>query len=332
MVELWAGLEGVVKDGRGVRGSMMSTDQFRATLSSLLPSQSSFSRSAPPAQTLFLLTLLRLETLRAEAGAISPFFEYLPLGGLFGGLELSAGGTGKIDALGEAVKSVGDKVLTVFLSGLSVKVTEHSLSPLIHQQIGQILLQTTHRSQRTRETALRYLDNILTSFPSLVCDLEVVTVMLELLTLLRRSCLSGFLDEYTPTYTYPSHLLPDLSLTLPSDYPLRNRLLRTLHSSVRAWLLSGITRSPSEVRALLMEYVGMAEEGYKAGMGGMGGGGGGVEEEMGKSVALEVGKMAGGGGRHAALPAWGNWEADSASSFARTFAAKSFFGGQAEGS
>lgn len=32
----------------------------------------------------------------------------------------------------------------------------------------------------------------------------------------------------------------------------------------------------------------------------------------------------------AALPAWGNWHADASSSFARTFAAKSFFGGEAQ--
>jgi phosphatidylinositol 4-kinase len=77
---------------------------------------------------------------------------------------------------------------------------------------------------------------------------------------------------------------------------------------------------------------------------------------MGKSVALELVKTSPGNGKYgrstpfpfcanrtlklvliddlrpytAALPSWGNWSADASSSFARTFAAKSFFGGEAQ--
>jgi len=43
--------------------------------------------------------------------------------------------------------------------------------------------------------AHNYLNELFSSFPSLVCDKEIVLVMLELLTVLRRSCLSEFLDE-----------------------------------------------------------------------------------------------------------------------------------------
>jgi phosphatidylinositol 4-kinase len=58
-----------------------------------------------------------------------------------------------------------------------------------------MLLQTVAVQEVVRSAALRYLDNLLTSFPSLVCDLGVVTVMLELLTVLRHACLDEFTDE-----------------------------------------------------------------------------------------------------------------------------------------
>lgn len=58
-----------------------------------------------------------------------------------------------------------------------------------------MLLQTVAVQEVVRAAALRYLDNLLTSFPSLVCDLGVVTVMLELLTVLRHACLDEFTDE-----------------------------------------------------------------------------------------------------------------------------------------
>ncbi|GAA5861639.1 hypothetical protein JCM8547_000691 [Rhodosporidiobolus lusitaniae] len=320
-VEMFGALEGVLKSGEWA----MSTNALRADLSSSLPSQSSAARSLPAPHAVFLLTTLRLETLRAQSGSLSPFFAYLAVPALNGG-----------DATGEALKSVGERVLATYQAHLSAAVTSHALEPGAYKEVREILLCTADAKQRTRETALRYLDNLLSSFPSLVCDLGVVSVMLEMLTVVRRACASEYLDEYTPTYSFPSPLA-SFTLTLTDDYPTRNRILRSLHASVRAWLLAGITRSPLEMQGLLQEYVDGAGravggtgregegEGYRSGMGGVGG-----EEEMGKSVALELVKTPPSNGKYAALPAWGDWIADASSSFARTFAAKSFFGGEAQ--
>ncbi|GAA6004788.1 hypothetical protein JCM10207_001014 [Rhodosporidiobolus poonsookiae] len=311
MVEMLAVLEGVLKNGE----HPMSVEAIRVDLSSGVPSQASAARSLPPAQAVFLCTVLRVESLRAEAGSLSPFFTYLGVSGL--------SNTDREPALAETVRSIGDKALTFFQTGLSHQVTSHELNPAVYKEIREILLFTTHRSQRVRETALRYLDNLLSSFPSLVCNLGVVTVMLELLTVLRRACLAEFTDEYTPVYSFHSARGAfDLSLT--DDYPTRNRILRSLHQGVRAWLLAGITRSPLEMQALLQEYIDVSGEGYKMQMTVF------ADDEMGKSVALELVKTPPSNGKFAALPAWGNWNADASSSFARAFAAKSFFGGEAQ--
>ncbi|GAA6029504.1 hypothetical protein JCM8097_003711 [Rhodosporidiobolus ruineniae] len=312
MVDMMAALEGVLKGGEHV----MSVEAIRGDLAAGVPSQASAARSLPPTQAVFLATVLRLESLRAEAGALAPFFTYLGVAGLSNTDNKSA-------ALADTLRSVGDKVLSVYQARLSRQVTAHELDPAAYAQVREVLLFATHSSARVRETALRYLDNLLSSFPSLVCDLGVVTVMLELLTVLRRSCLAEFMDEYTPVYTFTSSR-GGFTLTLPDDYPMRNRVLRALHQSVRAWLLAGITRSPLEMQGLLQEYIDVSHDGYKAQMNVF------ADDEMGKSVALELVKTPPSNGKYAALPAWGNWNADASSSFARSFAAKSFFGGEAQ--
>ncbi|GAA5822607.1 hypothetical protein JCM11251_004314 [Rhodosporidiobolus azoricus] len=310
MVEMFAALGNIIKGGE----PPMSVEAIRGDLSSDVPSQSSAARSLPATQAVFLCTVLRLESLRAQAGALAPFFTYLGVRGL---------SSEKEPALAETLKSVGDKVLSIYLTQLSQQVTSHALDRVAYKQVREVLLCTTHRSQQVRETALRYLDNLLSSFPSLVCDLGVVTVMLELLTVLRRACVAEFTDEYTPTYSFSS-TRGDFTLTLGDDYPTRNRILRSLHQSIRAWLLAGITRSPLEMHGLLQEYIDVAADGYKMQMTVF------ADDEMGKSVALELVKTPPSNGKYAALPAWGNWNADAASSFSRTFAAKSFFGGEAQ--
>lgn len=123
---------------------------------------------------------------------------------------------------------------------------------------------------------------------------------------------------------------------------MRNRILRDLHTHVRTWLRTGLTRSPLDMQGLLQEYIDVAGDGYRMGML--------SDDEMGKSVAVDLVKMPPANGpygavssstfssthaltradRIAALPAWGNWKADAATAFARTFAAKSFFGGEAQ--
>lgn len=58
-----------------------------------------------------------------------------------------------------------------------------------------MLLRAASSHEIVRTAALRHLDNLLANFPSLVCELGVVTTMLELLTVLRHACLDELTDE-----------------------------------------------------------------------------------------------------------------------------------------
>ncbi|GAA5914470.1 hypothetical protein JCM8208_004460 [Rhodotorula glutinis] len=308
LVEAEAQLQALLKSPGA--GHALSVEAVRGELAAAVPSQASAARSVTDAQAVFLTAILRLESLRAEAGAFAPVFLYLGVPALGGDSPLA-----------DAVQSVGDKVLSTFSARLSSQAPHHAMDAGAYSQVRAVLLHATSSSAGVRATALRYLDNLLSSFPSLVCNLGVITVMLELLTVLRRACLDEFVDEYTPAYSFHS-VRGSFTISLTDDYPQRNRILRDLHSHVRAWLRTGLARSPLDMQGLLQEYIDVAGDSYKMAVLN--------DDEMGKSVALDLVKAPPPSERIAALPAWGDWKADAATAFARTFAAKSFFGGEAQ--
>jgi len=65
----------------------------------------------------------------------------------------------------------------------------------IYREVREVLLETAHQFAKVRTVAIRYANDLFANFPSLLCAEEVVTVLLEMLTLLRRACLAEFLDE-----------------------------------------------------------------------------------------------------------------------------------------
>jgi len=153
-----------------------------------------------------------------------------------------------------------------------------------------------------------------------VCDHQVITTLLELLSAVRSACLAEFTDEYTPIYTFSSSR-GQFAVVLPDDYTVRNQILTDLHARTKAWLRASIARAPLEMHGLLQEYIHGVDTEAQSGLL--------SDDEMGKSVALDLIRTPAAGGKQAGLPAWGNWRADQSAEFARTFAAKSFFGGDA---
>lgn len=78
---------------------------------------------------------------------------------------------------------------------LSKKVIEHSIPRQISSELRSLLVSSCHRINKAREVASRYLNRLITSFPSLMCDAPLVFAILEVLTILQRSCEGEFTDE-----------------------------------------------------------------------------------------------------------------------------------------
>lgn len=69
------------------------------------------------------------------------------------------------------------------------------MEPLIYREVREILLETAHQFIKVRTVATRFANELFANFPSLLCAEEVVTVLLEMLTVLRRACLAELVDE-----------------------------------------------------------------------------------------------------------------------------------------
>ncbi len=291
-------------------GYSISPDTLRNELANSIGQHVQGVKGLTAGQVTFLTAILRLESLRAEAGQPAKVISYLHVEGI------------NHSAVGPAIEAILHKVGLAFIQSFNHSVTTHSIDTNVYTEVKTLVLECAHPLQHVRRVAGEYLNSLITSFPSLVCNLAVITTLLELLSVVRSACLAEYTDEYTPVYTFNSSR-GQFAVVLPDDYPVRNQILADLHAHTKSWLRSSIARAPLEMHGLLQAYIDAVDTEAQSGLL--------SDDEMGKSVALDLIRTPAAGGKQAGLPAWGGWRADQSAEFARTFAAKSFFGGQAEG-
>lgn len=97
------------------------------------------------------------------------------------------------------------QVIQAAIGELSKQVVEHALSKDISKELQVLLVYSCHRISRTRDIALKYLNRLITCFPSLMCDKQLVFAILETLTILRRACEGEFADEVNTPVTRCGH-------------------------------------------------------------------------------------------------------------------------------
>ena len=78
---------------------------------------------------------------------------------------------------------------------LVIDRAKQALPSGLSMELRALLVAGTHRIPKAREVAARYLNRLITSFPSLMCDPPLVFAILEVLTLLRRATENEYLDE-----------------------------------------------------------------------------------------------------------------------------------------
>jgi phosphatidylinositol 4-kinase len=81
-----------------------------------------------------------------------------------------------------------------FRRALNDQVVLHNIDPIVYTEVKRILVECCRPADQVRSIALRYMDALVNSFPSLLCESSVVTACLEVLTLLRRACESQYDD------------------------------------------------------------------------------------------------------------------------------------------
>jgi phosphatidylinositol 4-kinase len=81
------------------------------------------------------------------------------------------------------------------INDLNAKAAAQALPENLSVELRALLVGSTHRIEKARDIASKYLNRLITSFPSLMCDPPLVFAILDVLTLLRRGCENEFTDE-----------------------------------------------------------------------------------------------------------------------------------------
>lgn len=89
---------------------------------------------------------------------------------------------------------------------MSRQVVDHSLPDTLSKELQNLLISGCHRIERVRTLASTYLNRLITSFPSLMCDPPLVFAILEVLNLLQQAAANESKNEVSV------HFLPKLSI------------------------------------------------------------------------------------------------------------------------
>ncbi|GAA96782.1 uncharacterized protein L969DRAFT_97129 [Mixia osmundae IAM 14324] len=274
----------------------------RSELGAAIPQHAGQIRTLSLPQTIFLITVLRLEMLRANTTHSATMLQYFSNDGI------------NSSPISGCLASIADKVNETYRGALNDQVSRHSVKPEAFNELRKMIKACCSPQAPARKVALRYVDNVIGSFPSLLCDLTTVTTLLELLTLLRHACEAQYENTYRPRYSYHSRRA-DLTLELPDNYAIREQVLTDYYKHARAWLVTVLARAPIEMQGILQVYV---DDSGASGQRGV---------EMGKSVAIDVARSMPTNARESALPAFGGWKPDSSSAFADIMTARHYFSG-----
>jgi phosphatidylinositol 4-kinase len=106
------------------------------------------------------------------------------------------------------------KVIRGCVTGLNTQASQQALPHALSEELRTLLISSTHRITKVREMASKYLNRLITSFPSLMCDPPLVFAILEVLTLLRRACENEFMDEVLFSPIISTLFLTDMSVAV----------------------------------------------------------------------------------------------------------------------
>ncbi|KAJ7217187.1 hypothetical protein GGX14DRAFT_440647 [Mycena pura] len=281
----------------------------KSSLTAHISLRASDIRSLSTGQIVFLLTMHDMESMRSAAGLTSSLVSYFINDSL-----------NKHPGLSACMESIAEKVIRGCVSNLNAQASQQALPECLSAELRTLLIYSTHRIAKARDIAFKYLNRLITSFPSLMCDPPLVFAILEVLTLLRRACENEFVDEYNPTYEFYSDRT-GISLQLTDNYTVRNEILAQLHRNANIWFELALGRAPVELQSTLQKYLsGNSSTGAEW-------------TELGASVAEQFGKSIGPVQRQlvSLSTLMSRWKTDGAKTLASQIASKGYFAGEAAG-
>ncbi|KAK7034075.1 Phosphatidylinositol 4-kinase stt4 [Paramarasmius palmivorus] len=275
--------------------------KHRTALTKHISLRSSDIRHLSCGQIIFLLTMHDMESMRSATGLPSSLVSYFVNDSL-----------NRHPGLSTCMESIAEKVIRGCITDLNIQASQQALPQSLSSELQKLLIGSTHRVEKARDVASKYLNRLITAFPSLMCDPPLVFAILEVLTLLRRACENEFTDEFNPIYEFESDRT-GITLQLTDSYEVRNEILAQLQRNSNTWFELALGRAPIELP--VDSAAGPSDA-----------------TELGASVAERFGKAVGPIHRQlAALANLSQWKTDKAKVLASQIASKGYFAGEVAG-
>eukprot|EP01116_Phalansterium_solitarium_P022214 TRINITY_DN7253_c0_g1_i2.p1 TRINITY_DN7253_c0_g1~~TRINITY_DN7253_c0_g1_i2.p1 ORF type:complete len:2046 (+),score=784.72 TRINITY_DN7253_c0_g1_i2:171-6308(+) len=241
-------------------------------LAELLPGQAAV-KALLPTQTVYLLSIYHLETLRAASGTFQGVFSYLEDPGLK-----------NQTALLDCIKGIADTVFPVFADSI-VKSVDPALRPAVLEAETQaLMLKCCSRSLPARYVAQKYIAETTSRFPQVLWSRNCLQTLLDVIEAVGKSCESTARMTGTVKLPHASSLsvspvvgpLP-AQIYLPDDHADRQALLRQVAEVGAAYLKFAIGTAPQQTHAVLQEYMVRFQEISRS-----------FDDHIGYSLALET--------------------------------------------
>ena len=243
------------------------TVELKSTLLDILPHSEADIKSLTYADSVFLNAALLICNARARAGdctGVLPYFQENKV---------------KTTAMGNVMLSIAINAVDTYLSRALSGQRQDFATPQIALQLVSFFEGACHRIAKVQLAAVSVADRIITQIPSALCQKASLYALLDLLTLMWRSCLDAETDEYEWKAIYTSEK-GNVSVQISDDVYYRQTTLTNFHNRCRLWVSKAIDVAPLDVKGLLQAYL----EDYKDD-------GSYGHIVLGRSFAVEMGSM-----------------------------------------
>ncbi|KAK5689044.1 Phosphatidylinositol 4-kinase stt4 [Elasticomyces elasticus] len=218
------------------------TVEQKAALTSALPSCDSEIRGLSYPECVFLNAALLVSTMRARAGDCTTVLPYF--------MESKV----KTTAMGNCMLAIAVSSVDAFLQRAVSGRHQQFAAPQVALQLATFLEGCCHRISKVQHAAVLSADRIISQIPSALCQKASLFALLELLTLMWKSCLDAETDEYDWKSTYTSEK-GNVALQLSDDIHYRQTTLANFHRRCRLWVSKAIDAAPLDVKGLLQAYL-----------------------------------------------------------------------------
>ncbi|KAL4933603.1 1-phosphatidylinositol 4-kinase STT4 [Aspergillus undulatus] len=263
MIESDIELNTVLRRGMGPQRHI---DQKKGLVSEIPHREAEIKRLSYP-KAVFLNAALLLETLRALSGTCTKSLSYFRDPAL------------ATNEMASCMTAIADKVVGCYLRLTLSRRREKFSVPYLSKELAGFFLACCHRIERIQKVAILCANRIILECPSALCEKHSLFALLELLTVVWRSCLEEELDEFEwkPSFT---SLIGHVRVDLPDNYGYRRKTLDVLLERAKAWIIAVMDIAPLDIKGLLQTYLSASDDHD-----------GNSDVSMGRSFALEMGSL-----------------------------------------